>query len=231
MEREFTQLSFWPRSKALVRCLTGPEKRSVWSGAPAGDVNGSNLLPTTSESVRCERTKIPLYLLASCSCWSVNSGLHVPVSGRSAPWATSAVSAALVAGQWQHRSWSFLLHLVPGTRLDKRQLQFFKSSVWPDQDSNPAYQQLWCALYSLTGLNHLPKQMSQINACSCDIFLNRVFRSWKCILLLVPCFTWIEKTENWSVENSQILNIKASKKNNGFVNCLNLFFSIIDRIF
>ena len=38
---------------------------------------------------------------------------------------------------------------LPNLRLDKPQVPFFKYSVLPDRDSNPAYQHLWRSIYPL----------------------------------------------------------------------------------
>ena len=55
---------------------------------------------------------------------------------------TLATIAAVVAGQWQHRAWSFYLHCHPLTRssrLERLILPFVKHSVWPDRYSNTLY--------------------------------------------------------------------------------------------
>jgi len=55
--------------------------------------------------------------------------------------ATFVVSVALVAGQRQHRAWSFPSYPpLSSTKLDRPKLPFFKSLVWLDWHSNPAYQ-------------------------------------------------------------------------------------------
>ena len=86
---------------------------------------------------------------------SVMSGMRRPL-----PRATFTVNAALVASQWQHRAWTFPFTQpsTPSTRLDRSQVPFFKSSVWPDRESNPFYQLWWGVLNQL---HHLPGSRGQ----------------------------------------------------------------------
>jgi len=57
--------------------------------------------------------------------------------------AAFAVNLALVPSQWQHRAWTFSLHLPINAEHETEQttsrLPFFKSSVWLNRESNPAY--------------------------------------------------------------------------------------------
>jgi len=59
-----------------------------------------------------------------------------------------------------HEPLSYPNSLKPRVRLDRSQVPFFNSSVWPDRDSNPAYQRK-CVLYSTRPLLSPPKIVSR----------------------------------------------------------------------
>jgi len=60
--------------------------------------------------------------------------------------ASFTVNVALVASQWQHHTWTISTHPSIIAEHKAGQVAIFKSSVWPNQWSKPAYQIWWRVL-------------------------------------------------------------------------------------
>jgi len=93
-----------------------------------------------------ENTDLRNYVLFCCSGSACNSGVKITVILlRSSP--RRPVNAALGARQWQPRALSFPLHLSGNAEHNVRaQVQFHKSSIRPEQDSNPAASFSCCSI-------------------------------------------------------------------------------------
>ena len=75
-----------------------------------------------------------------------------------APWATWLFSQLMwhwwrVNGSTASQPFPCTHQSTPSTRLDWPQEPFFKSSVWPDRESNPTNQLRWCGLNQLYHLS------------------------------------------------------------------------------
>ena len=94
-----------------------------------------------------KNAKESLITLAFYSWLEDTSGLRTPISAYSAPWATRLLSRWMLhwlEDRWQHRAWSVpSTHTLPSTRLDRSEIPFFVSWVWPDWDWNPGHHHLW----------------------------------------------------------------------------------------
>jgi len=88
--------------------------------------------------LRSSSVSFILVLFTSFGCVASDLRLPSPLACAVGPAAIFAVNAARAASQRQHRTWTVCLqpHITPSTRLDRPQVSFFKSAIWPNRESN-----------------------------------------------------------------------------------------------